>query len=54
MKYKFKISVNGGSNVTLEAWSAIEAVKKALIFHLSCTNNPEVGNIDTITVERVS
>jgi len=54
LKYKFKIQVNGAINVTLEAWSAIEALKKALTFHLSCTNNPEVGNIDTITVERVA
>ena len=35
MKYKFKVQVNGMTNVTLEAWSAIEAVKKALTLNLA-------------------
>ncbi len=54
MKRKYKVTVNGLTCITLEAWSSGEAARVALRDHIALTQHMGIGQIDTITIERVA
>ncbi len=52
MKHKYKVTVNGATNKTVEAWSAEGAVRIVLRDFIGI-ERLEVGDIAIIRVERV-
>ncbi len=54
MKRKYRVTINGETSVTLEAWTPDSAIRMALTDHIVLTQHMKIGDIDTITVERVA